>query len=118
MVAVVGISSVCEKTPVSAKPQLRSLQRSTLALAMALLIAVWTQGTQYPEDSDCLPDQECKGGLEVQYGDLEVKCGDDVNIDKVVDPPTLELEVPDEEDGKASAVSVQMKQVRTPAYPH
>ena len=52
---------------------------------MALL---FTAGTQA-----CLPDQPCKGGLEVYYNNLEVKCNDDVDDDLVIEPPSLELPV-------------------------
>ena len=76
-------------------------------LTVTLLSTVSTQDDSYGEDlgPDCLPDTQCRGGLEVSYGRLQVGCDDDVDEDLVVDPPTLEMPMSDDQDDNMAAIA-------------
>ena len=76
-------------------------------LTVTLLSTVSTQYDSYGEDlgTDCLPDTQCRGGLEVSYGRLQVGCDDDVDEDLVVDPPTLEMPMSDDQDDDMAAIA-------------
>ena len=97
------------------RTDLCSLQVAALAVTVALLSVTCTMKAADPDadpDSDqpkCLPDQECKGGLEVQYGGVEVKCGAALSEDDVVEAPAMEIGLVSPEDKNTLIPNSQVK---------